>query len=109
MGVHIHSSKGPPPVRRSDPPELRMPDFSLDQLSLPSLFSLLADPSMMINGLNQVLKEIQNGKFAKTFLAELQGGGKKFRAWEAKEKQHPIEVVGRKLRKNMKWIESKEV
>jgi ketol-acid reductoisomerase len=59
--------------------------------------------------MKKVLKEIQNGKFAKTFLTELQSGGKNFRAWEANEKQHPIEVVGRKLRKNMKWIESKEV
>jgi ketol-acid reductoisomerase len=59
--------------------------------------------------MKKVLKEIQNGKFAKNFLAELQSGGKNFRAWEAKEKNHPIEVVGRKLRKNMKWIESKEV
>jgi ketol-acid reductoisomerase len=57
----------------------------------------------------KVLKEIQNGKFAKNFLTELQSGGKKFRAWEAKEKKHPLEVVGRKLRKNMKWIDSKEV
>ncbi len=59
--------------------------------------------------MKKVLKEIQNGKFAKAFLAELQSGGKNFRAWEAKEKKHPIEVVGRRLRKNMKWIDSKEV
>jgi ketol-acid reductoisomerase len=59
--------------------------------------------------MKKVLKEIQNGKFAKKFLTELQSGGKNFRAWEANEKQHPIEVVGRKLRKNMKWIDSKEV
>ncbi|HEX2612068.1 MAG TPA: ketol-acid reductoisomerase [Fibrobacteria bacterium] len=59
--------------------------------------------------MKKVLKEIQNGTFAKNFLKELQSGGKKFRAWEAKEKKHPLEVVGRKLRKNMKWIESKEV
>ncbi|MDB5049330.1 MAG: ilvC [Fibrobacteres bacterium] len=59
--------------------------------------------------MKKVLKEIQNGKFAKAFLTELQSGGKNFRAWEAKEKNHPLEVVGRKLRKNMKWIESKEV
>ena len=59
--------------------------------------------------MKKVLKEIQNGKFAKNFLTELQSGGKNFRAWEAKEKNHPLEVVGRKLRKNMKWIESKEV
>ncbi len=59
--------------------------------------------------MKKVLKEIQNGKFAKAFLTELQSGGKNFRAWEAKEKMHPLEVVGRKLRKNMKWIDSKEV
>ncbi|MDB5106102.1 MAG: ilvC [Fibrobacteres bacterium] len=59
--------------------------------------------------MKKVLKEIQNGKFAKNFLTELQSGGKAFRAWEAKEKNHPLEVVGRKLRKNMKWIDSKEV
>ena len=59
--------------------------------------------------MKKVLKEIQNGKFAKNFLTELQSGGKNFRAWEAKEKMHPLEVVGRKLRKNMKWIDSKEV
>jgi ketol-acid reductoisomerase len=59
--------------------------------------------------MKKILKEIQSGKFAKEFLAELQSGGKKFRAWEAKEKKHPVEVVGRKLRKNMKWIEAKEV
>jgi ketol-acid reductoisomerase len=59
--------------------------------------------------MKKVLKEIQNGKFAKNFLTELQSGGKNFRAWEAKEKNHPIEVVGRRLRKNMKWIDSKEV
>jgi ketol-acid reductoisomerase len=59
--------------------------------------------------MKKVLKEIQNGKFAKNFLNELQSGGKNFRAWEAKEKNHPLEVVGRRLRKNMKWIDSKEV
>jgi ketol-acid reductoisomerase len=59
--------------------------------------------------MKKVLKEIQNGKFAKNFLTELQSGGKNFRAWEAKEKNHPLEVVGRRLRKNMKWIDSKEV
>jgi ketol-acid reductoisomerase len=59
--------------------------------------------------MKKVLTEIQNGTFAKNFLKELQSGGKKFRAWEAKEKKHPLEVIGRKLRKNMKWIDSKEV
>ncbi len=59
--------------------------------------------------MRKILKEIQSGKFAQEFLAELHSGAKNFRAWEAKEKQHPVEVVGRRLRKNMKWIEAKEV
>ncbi len=57
--------------------------------------------------MKKILKEIQNGKFTKEFLTELNGGAKNFRAWEKKEEQHPIEVIGRQLRKNMKWIESK--
>ncbi|MHC1764379.1 MAG: beta strand repeat-containing protein [Verrucomicrobiia bacterium] len=39
--------------------EIRMPDFDLGDLSLPSLFSLLSDPGVIIKGLNSVLQEIQ--------------------------------------------------
>jgi Ca2+-binding RTX toxin-like protein len=39
--------------------ELRMPAFDLGNLSLPSLFTLLSDPSVIVKGLNTVLKEIQ--------------------------------------------------
>src|SRR5262249_41515210 len=39
--------------------ELRMPKFDLGQLSLPSLFTLLSDPSVIVKGLNSVLKELQ--------------------------------------------------
>lgn len=39
--------------------ELRMPAFDLGQLSLPSLFTLLSDPSVIVKGLNMVLKEVQ--------------------------------------------------
>jgi len=35
--------------------------------------------------------------------------GKNFKAMKEKDKNHPVEVTGRKLRKLMSWINSKEV
>ncbi len=57
--------------------------------------------------MKKILKEIQTGKFAKEFVKELNSGGKKFRAMEKAGQNHPIEKVGKKLRKNMKWIDAK--
>lgn len=59
--------------------------------------------------MEKILKEIQSGKFAKEFVTELKSGGKNFRKLEALDHKHPVEVIGRKLRKNMKWIDAKEV
>ena len=41
--------------------------------------------------------------------ADAKSGGKNFKAMKEKDKNHPVEVVGRKLRKLMSWINSKEV
>jgi hypothetical protein len=38
---------------------LTLPNFDFNQLSLPSLFTLLSDPSVIVKGLNSVLKEVQ--------------------------------------------------
>ena len=57
--------------------------------------------------MKKILKEIQTGKFAKEFVKELNGGGKRFRAMERAGASHPVEKIGRKLRKNMKWIDAK--
>lgn len=59
--------------------------------------------------MKQILSEIQSGKFAKEWIAEYQGGLKRFNALYAADHDCRIEVVGRKLRKMMKWIDSKEV
>lgn len=59
--------------------------------------------------MKKILKEIQSGKFAKEFVGELSSGGKKFRALEKSEQNHPVEKIGKVLRKNMKWIDVKEV
>jgi ketol-acid reductoisomerase len=59
--------------------------------------------------MKKILTEIQDGSFAKEWINECKTGKKNFTRMEAEEKNHPIEVVGRKLRKMMKWIDSKEV
>ena len=55
------------------------------------------------------LKKIQSGKFAKDFLAECQAGKKQMNKLRKSEYNLPIEKTGRKLRKMMKWIDSKEI
>jgi len=57
--------------------------------------------------MKKILSEIQSGKFAKEFVSELKSGGRKFRAMEAAGVKHPVEIIGKKLRKNMKWIDAK--
>jgi ketol-acid reductoisomerase len=59
--------------------------------------------------MKRILKEVQDGTFAKEWIAEAKSGGKNFKAYREKDKNHGVEVVGRKLRKLMSWINSKEV
>ena len=59
--------------------------------------------------MQQILKEVQDGSFAKEFIAECKNGKPNFKRLEEEGKKHPLEVVGRKLRKMMKWIDAKEV
>ena len=59
--------------------------------------------------MKEILSEIQSGKFAKEWVAEYKGGLKKFNALYKADHDCQLETVGRKLRKMMKWIDSKEV
>ncbi len=59
--------------------------------------------------MKKILGEIQDGTFAKEWIAEVEGGYKKFNELYKKDHDHQIEVVGKKLRKMMKWIDAKEV
>jgi ketol-acid reductoisomerase len=59
--------------------------------------------------MKRILKEVQDGTFAKEWIAEAKSGGKNFKAMRERDTNHPVEVVGRKLRKLMSWINSKEV
>ncbi len=59
--------------------------------------------------MKKILKEVQDGTFAKEWINEAKSGGKNFKAMREKDKNHPVEVTGAKLRKLMSWINAKEV
>jgi ketol-acid reductoisomerase len=54
--------------------------------------------------MKDILARIQDGSFAKEWIAENKAGGKKFAALRQAEKEHSIEAVGEKLRGMMSWI-----
>lgn len=58
--------------------------------------------------MKELLKEIQEGKFAKGWILENQANRPVFNAINESEKQHPIEVVGEELRKLMPFVNSKK-
>ncbi len=55
------------------------------------------------------LKDIQNGKFAKDWIAEYKGGYKKYNALLAAGEKHPIEKTGAKLRAMMPWMQKRAI
>lgn len=59
--------------------------------------------------MKKVLKEIQDGTFAKNWLLENQVGRPNFNATRRMEAEHPIEKVGKELRGMMSWIDTAKV
>ena len=59
--------------------------------------------------MKKILSEIQSGEFAKEWVGEYKNGLKNFNALYDKDHGCQLETVGKKLRKMMKWIDSKEV
>ncbi|MGI6037596.1 MAG: ketol-acid reductoisomerase [Limnochordia bacterium] len=57
--------------------------------------------------MKRVLADVQNGKFAKEWIAENAANRPMFEATRKKEREHLIEVVGKKLRAMMPWNEGK--
>ena len=55
--------------------------------------------------MRKILKEIQNGKFARQWIRETKSGKKKYTKLLNKDLRHPIEKVGRQLRARMPWLE----
>jgi ketol-acid reductoisomerase len=52
-----------------------------------------------------ILTDIQDGTFAKRFLADQNSGRKEFMAFREAEAKHPIEIVGKQLRSQMPFLD----
>src|SRR5215470_8698982 len=57
--------------------------------------------------MKQILSEIQSGEFAKQWIEENEKGRPDFNQMREKDKTHPIEIVGAKLRKMMSFLKPK--
>src|SRR5271166_5728480 len=55
--------------------------------------------------MKQILAEIQDGSFAKRFLADQNSGRKEFLAFREAEAKHPVEIIGKKLRAQMPFLD----
>ena len=56
-----------------------------------------------------ILREIQTGQFAKEFILENQSGAASLKAMRRISREHPIEVVGERLRSMMPWIKANKL
>lgn len=63
--------------------------------------------SVVKENMKAVLADIQNGNFAKEFVADNADGFTKFKAMRAENGGHPIEAVGEELRKMMPFVKRK--
>ncbi|BBX72774.1 ketol-acid reductoisomerase (NADP(+)) [Mycobacterium shinjukuense] len=52
-----------------------------------------------------ILREIQDGTFVKKLVADVEGGNKQLEELRRQNAEHPIEVVGKKLRDLMSWVD----
>jgi len=56
------------------------------------------------DNMKKVLEEIQSGAFAKEWILENQAGRPQYNKLLDRDKNHPIEKVGEKLRQQMSWL-----
>lgn len=59
--------------------------------------------------MKKILSEIQSGEFAREWILENKANRPMFKMRTKQDEQHLIERVGKKLRRMMKWIDSKEI
>ena len=57
--------------------------------------------------MKQILQDVQSGAFARDWILENQAGRPVYHALKKRDAEHPIEIVGKELRKMMKWIKPK--
>jgi ketol-acid reductoisomerase len=59
--------------------------------------------------MKEILREIQTGQFAKEFILENQSGAPSLKAMRRISREHPIEIVGERLRSMMPWIKANKL
>jgi len=59
--------------------------------------------------MRQMLTEIQDGTYARSWILENLAGRPSFNLMRRREREHPIEQVGKKLRAMMPWLKDKSV
>ena len=59
--------------------------------------------------MKQLLAAVRDGSFAKRWIEENEKGRPEFNKMRQKDVNHPIEEVGRKLRRMMPFVNPKEV
>ncbi|WP_331737665.1 ketol-acid reductoisomerase [Streptomyces sp. NBC_00019] len=55
--------------------------------------------------MKKVLAEIQDGTFAREWMAEYHGGLKKYNEYKKQDSEHLLETTGKQLRKLMSWVD----
>ncbi|HEY0956079.1 MAG TPA: ketol-acid reductoisomerase [Roseateles sp.] len=61
------------------------------------------------NAMRQCLKDIQTGEYAKSFILENKAGAPTLISRRRLNAEHPIEIVGEKLREMMPWIKANKL
>lgn len=60
------------------------------------------------NSMKAVLHEVQNGTFAREWIAENKNGRPNYKRLLQNDLAHPIEATGRELRSRMSWLKAKQ-
>jgi ketol-acid reductoisomerase len=72
---------------------------------------LVSGPRILDNGVKDrmkaVLNDIQDGSFARQWMAEYAAGSENYHGMLEERRDHPMEKVGRKLRERMSWLGKK--
>ncbi|WP_328750747.1 ketol-acid reductoisomerase [Streptomyces sp. NBC_00285] len=55
--------------------------------------------------MKKILAEIQDGTFAREWMAEYHGGLKKYNEYKTADSEHLLETTGKQLRKLMSWVD----
>jgi ketol-acid reductoisomerase len=55
--------------------------------------------------MREILRDIQDGSFTKKLVANVEGGNQQLEGLRKENAEHPIEVVGKRLRDLMSWVD----